>query len=724
MKIKNIVKILTCTLFSTISTYSFADEGMWLLQLLEEQHSIDLMKKKGLHLDADALYSPHQTSLKDAVGIFGGGCTGELISPEGLILTNHHCGYSFIQQHSSVQNDYLKNGFWAKTRTDELPTPGLNFTFVERIVDVTDLVHADIAAGRVSDTEALTRHYLDSLSDVQLKNSDLNQAPGIYARTLPYFAGNSYYLMYMKRYTDVRMVAAPATAIGKFGGETDNWMWPRHTGDFSLFRIYADSLGQPADYSPSNRPLSSQKFLPISLKGFDEGDFAMILGFPGNTERYLTASEIRSLVENENTPRIRVRETRLEILREAMAASDSIRIMYATKYARSSNYWKNSMGMNLAIEKNQTIEKKLQQEEAFRRFSDSVSSVEYQGVIDKINRVMQQSGINQYEQTLWMEALYSAIEFGSPFLVFDEFKTALKEKNKSRQDSLTTVLWEQFHRIRNKDYDHALDQRVARAILPLYAQMNKDGNLPTFYSTLQSDYKGDYDAYVKDLYLHSFFSSEENLRKFLKNPSIKAIEKDPMTQFARSKWEKYHTLTEESSTWEKELPLLHKTYIRGLNEMNAAVPQYPDANFTLRLTYGTVQSYSPADAIHYNYYTTLEGVMEKEDPTHPEFIVPEELKELYRTKDYGRYALPDGELPVNFISNNDITGGNSGSPVLDANGALIGCAFDGNWESLSGDIQFNQKLQRSICVDIRYILFLIEKVGKCPHLIEEMKILE
>lgn len=723
MKAKKLLQILFFSVF-TFTNPVQADEGMWLLQLLEEQHTIELMKKRGLLLEADSIYSPNQVSLKDAVGIFGGGCTGEIISPEGLILTNHHCGYSFIQQHSTVQNDYLKKGFWAKSRQEELPTPGLSFTFVERIVNVTDWVHADISSGRISETQSFTRNYLDSLSESQLKNSDLFGKPGITAQTLPYFAGNEFYLIYRKHYTDVRMVAAPPSSIGKFGGETDNWMWPRHTGDFSLFRIYADSLGQPAPYSSRNTPLRVKKFLPISLKGFNEGDYAMILGFPGRTERYLTASEITSLVRNENDPRILIRETRLKILKEAMEASDRIRIMYATKYAHSSNYWKNSIGMNLAIQKNRTLEKKRDQEDRFRKFADSLQNHDYQTVIDKINTCMLETGTNQYEQTTWFEALYSAIEFGSPYQLFDAFKIALEQKDKAKQDSLVPLLWESFRKIHNKDYDHELDRQVAKAILPLYAQMNRDQNLPSFYTTIQTVYKGDYNRYIDDLYSKSIFSSEENLRNFLKKPAVKAIEKDPMNQYATSKWQKYYALSEQASPWHAKLNLLHKCYIGGLCEMNADRPQYPDANFTLRLTYGNIKPYSPGDAIHYDYFTTLEGVMEKEDPQNPEFVVPEELKERYRSKDYGRYALPNGEMPVCFITNNDITGGNSGSPVMNARGELIGCAFDGNWESLSGDIQFNNHLQRCICVDIRYILFLIEKVGKSPHLIHEMKLVE
>ena len=706
------------------STLLHADEGMWLLQLLKEQHTIELMKKKGLQLEADQLYNTQNLSLKDAVGIFGGGCTGEIISPNGLILTNHHCGYSAIQQHSSVQHDYLKNGFWAFSQEEEIPTPGLIFTFIERIEDVTPQVEADLASGKVSEAQSQSSLYLDSLGNTILAKSDLAEKPGIKIECLPYYAGNRFYLVYKKVYSDIRMVAAPPSSIGKFGDETDNWMWPRHTGDFSIFRIYADEQGEPAAYNPKNKPLKVKRYLPISLKGFEEGDYTMVLGFPGRTERFLTTNEIQNTIDNINIPRIAVRQARLDILRKEMNQNDSIRIMYATKYAQSSNYWKNAIGMNKAIQKNHILEKKSNQEVRFIIFADSIGKKEYQDVIPKINKMTKKYGSDTYESVLWNETFRFGIEFKTPWELLSAVSTALKEKDTIALDSLLKEVKTNFYRIHNKDYSHSIDRKVAEQLIPLYRKLHKTGSLPAFYSTIENKYKGNLQAYLSDLYMHSIFSNEETLEKFLKKPSEKAIKNDLGAQYAEAIWEKRFELVDKMRNMESDFGPLHKIYVRGLGEMNHLTPQYPDANSTMRLTYGNVEKYQPRNAVTYDYYTTLEGVMEKEDQNDPEFIVPQELKNCFRQKDYGRYALKDGRLPLCFISNNDITGGNSGSPVINGSGELIGCAFDGNWESLSSNIQFDQDLQRCINVDIRYILFVIDKIGNCQRLIKEMTLVE
>ncbi|MFA6873412.1 MAG: S46 family peptidase [Bacteroidaceae bacterium] len=706
------------------STLLYADEGMWLLQLLKEQHSIDLMKSKGLQLEADELYDTQQISLKDAVGIFGGGCTGEIISPNGLILTNHHCGYSAIQQHSSVQHDYLKNGFWAFTQEEELPTPGLTFTFIERIEDVTTQVETDLASGKISEAQSQSSLYLDSLGSTILAKSDLAEKPGIKIECLPYYAGNKFYLVYKKVYSDIRMVAAPPSSIGKFGGETDNWMWPRHTGDFSIFRIYADEKGEPAEYSPKNKPVEVKRYLSISLKGFEEGDYAMIMGFPGRTERFLTTNEIQNTIDHINIPRIAIREARLHVLREAMKQNDSIRIMYATKYAQSSNYWKNAIGMNKAIQKNHILEKKADQEVRFIEFADSVHKKEYQDIIEKINKVTQQYGPYIYESILWNETFRFGIEFKTPWELLSAVNTALEDKNATEIDSLLREVRTGFYKIHNRDYSHFIDRKVAEQLIPLYRQLHKTGDLPSFYSTIDKKYKGNLEGYLADLYKNSIFSNKKTLKKFLKKPTQKAIKNDLGAQYAEAIWEKRSELMDSLQNLTADLTPLHKIYIRGLEEMNHATPQYPDANFTMRLTYGNVEKYQPRNAVTYDYYTTLEGVMEKDDPNDPEFIVPQKLKDCFLKKDYGRYALKDGRLPLCFISNNDITGGNSGSPVMNSRGELIGCAFDGNWESLSGNIQFDKDLQRCINVDIRYILFIIDKIGGCQRLIQEMNLVE
>ena len=699
-----------------------ADEGMWLLQLMKQQNSIDMMKKQGLKLAADDLYNPNGVSLKDAVGIFGGGCTGEIISPEGLILTNHHCGYGAIQQHSSVEHDYLTDGFWAKNRNEELPTPGLKFRFVHRIVDITDLVNAKVKAGEVTEVDALTAPFLGKLAKEELEKSDLKGKPGIEVRALPFYAGNKFYLFYYKVYSDVRMVAAPPSSVGKFGGETDNWMWPRHTGDFSMFRIYADANGEPAEYNASNVPLKTPKFLPISLKGLEENDYAMIMGFPGSTERYLTQSEVKQRMTATNQAMIDMRGVRLDVLRKFMEASDKIRIQYASKFAQSSNYWKNSIGMNKAIVDNDVLGTKAAIEKQFADFAKG--KPEYQGVVEKIDALVEKSSPLLRQLYYTHEALRGAIEFGSPFLVMDNIKKALKEKNDSLLQASKKQLEKVFNETHNKDYDHEVDSAVAKAILPALAKALQPEQLPAFYQTIEKEFKGNYDAYVDQLYDNSIMANRENLDKFLKKPSIKAIDRDLATAYSRAKVEKIRELGMAMQQAEEGIELLHKAYIRGLGEMKLPVPSYPDANFTLRLTYGNVKSYNPKDGVHYKYFTTTDGILQKEDPNNSEFVVPAKLKELIQNKDFGRYAMKNGVMPVCFLTTNDITGGNSGSPVIDGEGRLIGCAFDGNWESLSGDINFDNNLQRCIALDIRYVLFILEKLGGCKHLVDEMQIIE
>ncbi len=699
-----------------------ADEGMWLLQLMKQQNSIDLMKKQGLKLDAEALYNPNGVSLKDAVGIFGGGCTGEIISPEGLILTNHHCGYASIQQHSSVEHDYLTDGFWAKNRNEELPTPGLKFQFIERIEDITDIVNQKITKGEVSEINALTRPFLDKLANELYEKSDLKGKKGIEVQALPFYAGNKFYLFYKKVYSDVRMVAAPPSSIGKFGGETDNWMWPRHTGDFSMFRIYADANGEPADYAPTNKPLKTPKYLSISIKGLKDGDYTMIMGFPGSTSRYLTVSEVKERMEASNTPRINIRGVRLAVLKEVMAANAKTRIQYANKYAGSSNYWKNSIGMNKAIIDNDVLGAKAEQEKKFEEFAKG--KAEYDGVVKKIDSIVNATMPLTRQFYYMSEAFRGAIEFGSPYMVMDKLKKALNEKNDTLINQAIAQLKEVYNDIHNKDYDHEVDRKVAKAVFPEYAKAIPANERPSFFKVIEKEYKGDYNAYIDAMYDSSIMANEANFDKFIKKPTVKAIDKDMATQYSREKNEKLIELAKQLNEESKDLALLHKAYIRGLGEMKLPVPSYPDANFTIRLTYGNIKSYSPRDGVQYDYYTTSDGILEKENPEDREFVVPAKLKALIEKKDFGRYALPDGRLPICFLSNNDITGGNSGSPVMNAEGQLIGCAFDGNWESLSGDINFNNQLQRCINLDIRYVLFILEKMGDCTHLINEMNIVK
>ena len=710
-KLKVLALALICAVFSPA-------------KVMQEQNLADRMKAQGLKIEVDDIYSPNRVALKDAVGIFGRGCTGEIISPDGLILTNHHCGYDAIQQHSSVEHDYLTDGFWAKNRSEELPTPGLTFKFVERIVDVTDQVNQDIKDGKVTELNSFGSEYLKKLADEALKKSDLKGKPGISTQALPFYEGNKFYLFFIKTYSDVRMVAAPPSSIGKFGGETDNWMWPRHTGDFSMFRIYADKNGDPAPYSAENVPLKVKKHLAISLKGLQEGDYAMIMGFPGSTSRYLTQSEVKLRMDGTNTPRIQVREARQDVLRKEMAASDKVRIQYASKFASSSNYWKNSIGMNKAIVDNRVLETKAEQEANFAKFAKEKNNADYASVVAKIDEYVTRVTPLAKQLTYFTETFRSGIEFGATYLIFDNLKVALEKNKKKDIEKALEQLKEGYANVHNKDYDHEVDRKVAKVLIPLYAKSVPADALPAFYETIKTKYNGDYNAYIDALYDTSIFSNQKNFDAFLANPTLEAINNDLAVQYSTSKNEMLQKLYEDYDKACGDIDLLHKTYVRGLCEMYAPTPKAPDANFTIRLTYGNVKSYDPKDGVHYKYYTTLKGVMEKEDPNNPEFVVPAKLKELYATKNYGRYALPNGEMPTCFLTTNDITGGNSGSPVMNGNGELIGAAFDGNWESLSGDINFDNNLQRCIAVDIRYVLFIVEKLGGCKNLIDEMTIVE
>ena len=713
------LKVWALAVLGALITPVHADEGMWLLQMMQEKNLTDRMKAQGLQMEVLDIYNPNAVSLKDAVGIFGGGCTGEIISPDGLILTNHHCGYGAIQQHSSVEHDYLTDGFWAKSRAEELPTPGLKFRFVERIEDITEQVNADIRAKKVSEAESFGRTYLDKLAENALKKSNLKGQPGISTMALPFYEGNKFYLFYIKTYNDVRMVAAPPSSIGKFGGETDNWMWPRHTCDFSMFRIYADAQGNPADYSADNVPLKVKKHLAISLQGLKEGDYAMIMGFPGSTSRYLTASEVELRMKGTNVPRIAVREARQAVLKAEMAASDRIRIMYASKYAGSSNYWKNSIGMNKAIVDNHVLETKKEQEARFAEFARQQNNADYAEVVSRIDAYVAKV-LPVYTEGTYFNEVFNGIEFGADQEGFAQLKNAL-QKNKQK-DIQTAIerLKRNFARVHNKDYDHEVDRKVAKVLLPLYAQSVSADALPAFYETIRTRFGGDYTAYVDALYDTSIFASQQNFDAFLAHPTAEAIDADLAVAYSTAKADIRSHFIGQMKSENDAIRLLHKTYVRGLCEMYAPEPKAPDANFTIRLTYGNVKSYDPKDGVHYKYYTTLKGVMEKEDPNNPEFVVPARLKELYESKDFGRYALPNGEMPTCFLTTNDITGGNSGSPVMNGNGELIGAAFDGNWESLSGDINFDNDLQRCIAVDIRYILFIVDKLGGCQNLIDEM----
>ncbi|MBR6804978.1 MAG: S46 family peptidase [Bacteroidaceae bacterium] len=711
-------KLLLTIIVATLAIPQLrADKGMWLLQLMRQQNLEDNMRKLGLQISVDEIYSPEAPSIKDAIGIFGGGCTGEVVSPNGLVVTNHHCGFSFIQQLSTVEHNYLQNGFWSQSYEEELPCEDIGFTFVVKITDVTDEINSRIASGKITEEQSFSRAELAKIGKELFDADNIEGKKYMYPQLLPYFEANKYYLVYYKKYTDVRLVGTPPFAIGKFGGETDNWMWPRHTGDFSVFRIYGDKDGNPAAYSKDNVPLKTPKHLNISIAGTEQGDFAMIMGFPGSTSRYLTAEEVEQRMYQKNEPRIAMRDVTLKIIREEMEKSEDINIKYASKLARISNYWKNSIGMNKAIIDNKVLETKLREESDFKAWAKSIGSSEYANVVERINACVREMNRTQYLTTLTSE-LIGNVEF---------FARNLSDGNKKMFDTpekFAEQMQSYYSWLHNRDYIHDIDRRIAKEVLPLYFELTKSEERDSYLNEVEKKYKGNFAKYIDEVYDNSILANEKNLKKFLKKPSLKKMESDPVYKLRTAILSVQRELSKKNSEFAKRMNPLHKTYLKGLMEKANGAPMAPDANFTMRMTYGSVKPYQPKDGVTYNHYTTLKGVMEKENPKSSEFIVPDRLKELYDRKDYGDYALPNGEMPVAFLTTNDITGGNSGSGVLNSKGELIGLAFDGNWESLSGDINFDNDKQRCINVDIRYVLFVIEKFGGCKRLIDEMKIVK
>jgi len=713
---KKLFTILSIVLLLNITAK--ADEGMWLLPLIQ-QLNIEKMQQMGCELSAEEIYSINKTSLKDAIVIFGRGCTGEIISDKGLILTNHHCGYGAIQQHSTVENDYLEDGFWAMSMKEEIPTPGLSVTFLVRIEDVTDQINSVFY-------KKMTEPERQKAAKEEGKNIANKATEGTHysARVQNFYGGNKYYLLVYEKFTDVRMVGAPPSSIGKFGADTDNWMWPRHTGDFSLFRVYAGKDNKPADYSTENVPYKPKHHLPISLKGVEKDDFAMILGYPGGTDRYMTSMEVDELINISNKNRIYLRGIRQEIMLEDMLADDAVRIKYSSKYSGSTNYWKNSIGMNKALKSLKIIEKKKENEKEYLNWvnSDKKRTKKYGESLALIEKaVNERAEILNARQYIYetmlrsMEIFDIAYDANYLYTAFDGEETDLQKEIDWLKERAA-----KFY----KDYHAPLDQKVVPVMFKEFAKNIESKFYPDVYSTINEQYNGDYKAYVDYIFENSMFANEEELKKFLENPTKEILEKDPAFIAAMSINNKYDELDEKMDEFNADFDKGHRLYIAGILEKNEGKAMYPDANFTMRLTYGSVLDYYPRDAVHYDYITTLKGVMEKEDPDNWEFVVPEKLKELYKNKDYGRYAMENGDMPVAFLTTNDITGGNSGSPVINGKGELIGTAFDGNWEAMSGDIVFENELQRCINVDARYTLFIIDKFAGATRLIEEMTIIE
>jgi hypothetical protein len=690
------------------------DEGMWLPIFVERLNYAD-MQNLGLKLTAEEIYSINHSSMKDAIVNLGGFCTAEVVSPEGLLLTNHHCGYDAIQSHSSIDHDYLTDGFWAMTREEELPNEGLTATFFIRMEDVTTKVLAGV-------TDDMSEADRGKAIDEAIQELEEEAAEdGKYdVEVTEFFEGNEYYLFVYRTFLDVRLVGAPPSSIGKFGGDTDNWMWPRHTGDFSMFRVYTGPDGNPAPYAKENIPYKAPYHLPVSIKGYKENDFAMIWGYPGQTDRYRTSYGIRLTLEDQNPAIIHIGNVILPLMKEQMDASKTVNIQYASKYANVANFWKNKIGESRGLKRLRVMDEKKALEDQFEQWvNEDPSRMEKYGKV--ISDLREGYGFLQEKQVQKAVWYYQMPLFMSAAMIFPiqnmGLEGLLSQKDLARQELEPYYARSEEH---FRDYDAATEEKIYAAALELiYENVPPDMMPSIFGSVITPKYKNDFDAFARDVFSSSIFSTRANYEAFLAKPNLKKFQKDLMYQVTTSIYQGFIMLNGVASEVSSKIDRAKRMYIAGLREMSPGKVFYPDANSTMRLTYGQVLDYFPADAVHYDYFTTLDGVLEKEDPSNEEFIVPEKLKELNRKKDFGIYG-EKGKMYVCFLTNTDITGGNSGSPVINGDGELIGIAFDGNWEAMSGDIAFEPSLQRTINVDIRYVLFIIDKYAGAKHLVREM----
>ena len=704
---------------------SKANEGMWLPMLLGDA-TYKNMVECGVRLTPEQIYNANSSSLKDAIVALGGGfCTGEVISEQGLMLTNHHCGFGTIQANSNTDHDYLTDGFWAMEKADELPAD-FGVWFLNQIGDVTD----DVLEGVTDKMSEDERNAIigKNMSAIKKKLSE-GRGDDFKVQVKSFYYGNLYYSFTYNVFNDVRLVGAPPSSIGKFGGDTDNWMWPRHTGDFTMFRIYANKENQPSEYAEDNIPYSPKHSLPVSIAGVQEGDYAMIMGYPGSTDRYLTSWGVQKAVDVEQPARVKIRRIKLDIMEAEMQKSQKVRIQYASKHARVSNYWKYFLGQSQQLVKNNVVEKKQKVESDFM---DWYESNNLESTYSEALKLVSNSEKNTEKYTLPQVYFQEAI-FGSEVLAF--IVRNLSERSKiyqalssgsdddikqAKADLLISA--KEFY----KDYNSTIDENTLGAVLELYYNDVPKEFHPSTLTDIGDKYKEDFKVFASKYFSKTPFSSLETFEAWVeKGISTKYLNKDAVFQLQKEFLNMYRNqIMIPQSAMESDFKKGMRLFVDGLQKMG--LNKASDANSTMRFTYGNVLSYAPSDATHYDYITTLEGVMEKEvktDDENHEFYVPQRLKDLYEAKDFGPYSRKsDGKLPVGFLSNNDITGGNSGSPVINAYGELIGTAFDGNWEAMSGDIYFEPNIQRTISVDIRYTLFIIDKYAGAKHLVDEMNV--
>ena len=704
-------KTLTIIMLSLAAALTAtADEGRWLPSLIAQR--IADMQEKGFRLDAEDIYSINQASLKDAVVLFGRGCTGELISPEGLLLTNHHCGYSQIQQHSSVEHDYLRDGFWAMSREEELPNKGLSVSFLERMEDVTDL----ILNGYTPDMTEDERVAIVKKNSKALIEEATKEGNGLRATVEALYYGNQYFLFLYRQYDDVRLVGAPPSSIGKFGGDTDNWMWPRHTGDFSMFRIYADKDNNPAPYSKDNVPYKPKKYFRISTAGVQEGDFTFIYGFPGRTQEYIHSEGVRYIEEIGDPHKIHLRTLRLDIMSKYQSQSQKVRIQYSSKHAGVANAWKKWQGEVKGIREMKTVQTKKEFEAAFDRWA---AGGEFDGVLAKIEGLYSdlepyQFATDYYSETVrTIEMADLALKIAGLYIEGHEEGLVNFDQQKARE------IMEAFY----KDWYLPVDKECFIAVMNEYEKNVPAEFKPEYYKEQLAAY-GSIEAWAEDMFTNSIFCSSEQALNLTAEDKDRVIA-DPATQFLNefNKWFASE-IRPVTSRLNQELQLAYRDYMRGqmVYCRTQRVPKayYPDANLTLRVAYGHIKGYSPADGTYYKPSSTIKGIMEKDNPEIFDYNIPQRLRDIYASKDYGRWADATGEVPVCFIATNHTTGGNSGSPVINADGDLIGLNFDRVWEGTMSDIVFDPEICRNISLDVRYVLFIIDKVADADHLLDEM----